>query len=280
MAYSGQNTLHPIVRGWITNIYDTISLSTVVAVQKFITKCETDNILSGILLANVFAPDNMSAALAPLIIPNGFSQNPWLNIGTIFNSGSGYVVLSDLNISGLAGNGSAYLDTNIPPGQIVADANSIGIAMYISHDDTSTYQSECGATDFGGSNALRMYTHLNDHYSYVWMYGTNNPSSFCATPVSGYFAAYRTSSSGLDVYAASGTHIHTRIMGASGVNTQTPSTSLNMVVFATNENNNIVNFSKKRMSFFALTTGFSSGDSSKLYNAVQQLRKDFGGGWV
>ena len=53
----------------------------------------------------------------------------------------------------------------------------------------------------------------------------------------------------------------------------------NLLVFASDEGS-ITSFSQKQFSFIAMGSGISAIQSSNLFSAIQQLRKDMGGGWV
>jgi hypothetical protein len=60
----------------------------------------------------------------------------------------------------------------------------------------------------------------------------------------------------------------------------TQPTSTGIIFFGTNENGSLANQSSKRYSFASLGNGLTASESVSLFNLVQTMRQQLGGGYV
>ncbi len=262
--------IHPVVVDWVGRIFansGTIGEKSVSAVNRFWTTLTQNNLTGKCKCLNPFIPDSLSGMMVPLVSISGSGN--WINSG--FTSG-------DLTISGLIGNGTTkYVNTQFYPGHVIGSGDG-GFIAYVTVDVKANVN-EAGCTDAGGANAMRLYCHYGDNNTYYNMYGPNINTIITTGTLVGYLGGFRTANTSFTAYHAAAASGHLVKITSAVSSTPVPSKVRPMYVFATNEGTT-ANFSAKRLSFFAITNGLSSGESLIMYNAIQQLRMDFGGGYV
>jgi len=278
--------IHPNVVDWynrvILNGGAAPSPQTMAAVNTFygdLITYQLDGLMHNV---NCFVPDNLTAALTPLIKVAG--SGSWMNANNQFSS-------SDLSINGLKGNGAQgiggaeyylvsstkYLKTGYQP--CSAGNGLLGLTVY------TTTTSSLGKDNAFFACAPAGYTAGDDA-----LFGTStghrydNPSwlgrSYIDTGLKiGYLSGNRTSTTRNDIYYANSTTAHTA--GTANTSTYNQFThTLELWVFAMNYPNNASFPSDIRLSFCACHNALTTAKSVLFYTAIQRMRQNIGGGWV
>lgn len=267
--------IHPTVVNWsqrtITNGAASLPSSTTLsAASDFCYSLDTANLTSLMLAVNIFAPDNLSASITPLIKVAG--NDPWTN--TAF-------VVSDLNSDGLKGDGgSKWLNIGINPSVTFAGplSASAGITVYSTFSDANGGGGDCVTVD--GSYAFNLWSDnagntIFDCFTNV----TNRLSCISLANSLGYTSANRVSMTNQSVYQANSAISHF-LAGFSSLGPGTVLPNRSMPAFCWNDSGTIHNFSLKRFSFAAVHLGLTLDQSNSFFNAVQLLRQNIGGGWL
>lgn len=264
---SAQN--HALATDWasrvVTNGGAAPSDYTVARISDFCGALDAAGLTATIAILNVFAPDNLIAAITPLI--KNYGSDPWTN--TNFTS-------ADLTVNGLKGNGTnRYLNTGFIPSAAFV-ATDCGISLYNTFADIGT------GTDFG-ANMGTAYLHLNVCAAYVVQFGTGTAGNVLNANETlpyglGFTSGNRTAANTVVVYSASSTVAFGTVgtSAAAGV----LETTYALFSHAMNNGGTPAYYSNKRLSFAAAHHGLTSGQSQSLYNAVQTLRRALGGGWL
>lgn len=258
------------VSNWVNQCYiagaTALSSNTTWAVDQFWNGCVTDGNDSNILVCNTYAPDNLIAAITPLVAGGG--NNSWVNQGSAF-------VSADLTVNGLKGNASnKSLNTGFL--QTSFTANNSGIAYY--YYSTNTVNAEDGgAQSFPNGYFLTMADTTATVMGYNQTAGQGSITATITSATPGWVSAQRTSSTSQDIYfynsgTAHTSLAHTATSGGSLV-------ALNMWVFVLNNANSAFGYSDCRMSFLAYTKGLDSTHDANLASRAQSLRVAYGGGY-
>lgn len=240
---------------------------TVTAIRTFVNGLITDGLSSKILMLNVFAADNLIAATTPLY--RGAGSDPWTNHNFI---------AGDLTVNGLIGNSSSkYLDTGFVGTSTTL--NNSGITIY-----GSVVSSIATDYDFGYTNnaSTQMFAMKLDEATNTksFINDIGSVGSF-TSPGAGYYSANRVSSTDHRVYFANSGTAHIQKVLSSVANAASLQ-NRTTYVFAANayELGTPFGYSGNRISFVAVTTGLSSGNSSNFFSRIQTLRTSLGGGFV
>jgi hypothetical protein len=246
------------------------SSNSIWAVDQFWSGCHADGIDTAAIAVNIFAPDNLTACLTPIIYNSG--SQPWVNHN--FVSG-------DLGGNGLTGNGSTkYLDTgvNASTSGLVSTEGCIGVYVH-------TLNSASTGTDIGnivGSPSFLLIanynnsglTHIFDCYGQTSGSGRLIDSS--ATQ-NGFYIGNRTAANSQILYVANSSNPNlVTVLSSSGSGTTPPNSTL-LPVFALNLNGSISQFANSTISLVWISHGLSTPQS--LYNRSQSLRIALGGGY-
>lgn len=224
-------------------------------------------------VCNLFVPDNILACSTPLI--QGPGSATWISHGNSWIS-------SHLTSAGLQNPGGLALsfDTGFTPGTFMTSSSGFGF-VYVSVDDTSTISEEFGVDDNTGLNDFRMFNHYTDNHTYCYVYRQSQLlDSGVRGTGAGYMALSRTTSSRADVFFANSGNSHSSIVNVTGTETNTPSVTNTISVFAGNDNGTLARFSLKRLSAVGFGTGLNSTESSALHDAIVAFRTAVGGGVV
>lgn len=240
------------------------SNATITAAATFLDALQTAGIRDKMKAVNIFAPDNLTAALTPLI--KGVGIDPWTNSN--FVSG-------DLTVDGLLGasGSSKALNTGLI-GSANWQVTSCGVHAYM-FTRTSASGAVAGTQDGGGEFAF--YPDFSGT-AYWEMWSTASPLTW-APSANGFYSCNRTAANARAVYFAKSSSPFASI-ASDAVNVGTVPTSAPVYVFAWNNNGTRQFYLSDRISFIAFSNGLSSTESLALYNAVQALRTALGGGYV
>ena len=271
------------VGGWVERILaaggTTPGTTSKNAVHTLATSLWSSGIITKIQVAVPLVSDSLIAAATPIIY-NNVGNASWTNNNFL---------LADLTVNGLIGNGSTkYLASGCIPSAVGMTSTSAGMIMYVSVDDATTQQGDFGVYDSSLLNGtFGLYTHYNATLSFAgcWKFsGPGNDSIVnwaIPAPATGYYSMMRTAANALSVYFASSTSAHAALATAAGAQTGSVLTNRELFAFAfNNDGGGATDFSKKRLSFLALTNGLSSAESALAYTAIQAFRTALGGGAV
>lgn len=251
------------------------SQTTIDALQTFYDSIRSAGISSKITAVNCVAPDSLTAARVPLIARAGYAI--WVNHN--FVSG-------DLTTSGLAGDGSTkYLDTGIIPNTATGlSLNSAGISLMVVTNPGTGNTIDMGVG--GPENSSEFALHINATSATLafqcWRF-INSGQDWIGPAISasytGFISGSRTASNALAAYSAN-TSSPTLTTVGTGTGTQTGAiiSTYPMLCWAYNAVGSATLFSPKRLSFLAVHSGLTSGETQSLYNAVATMRTSLGGG--
>jgi hypothetical protein len=266
-------TLADVVTDWanrvVTNGGAAPSAGTKTALTTFYAGLVSDGLTGKIKAMCCFVPDNLIAAITPLV--RGVGSDPWTN--TNFVSG-------DLTVDGLKGNGSnKYLTTGVAPSAAFASVNDGGLTTFCHSPGQCNSGIEMGVQSASGLSNMYQYVDYLDGYSYFSSYGQSTGRLNVFNPSwNGYISGNRTASNATAIYIANVLVPHATLGTATGVPDQGLSANP-LFCFAYNNNGSPLYYSNRRLSFSAIHSGFTSSESAAFYARVKQLRIDLGGGY-
>lgn len=228
-----------------------------------------NNLYSKMININCFAPDNLTAAITPLIATAGSGSsglgNTWTNIG---------FVAGDLNVNGLLGDGSSYLKT----GTRATDAptNNVGLTLYQSNDVTT---GNPFGSDSGGAPDFQLHTNIGGlAYFDCYNQTTGTIKGTALANGSGYTSGNRTDATNQYLYKANSGVAHVQIAGPGGAPGTIPTPDV--WCFALNNNNSAFGITGKQLSFAGIHQGLTEAESAIFFTLIQALRISLGGGYV
>lgn len=265
---------HPLVEAWILQVAANggarASDNTLSSLSTFCYGLDSAALTSLMIAVNCLVPDNLTAALTPLIHNQGFTL--WTN--------NGYVA-GDLTVNGIIGNGtSKYLDTGIKPSVAFASINSGGITLY------GTTPQNGSNTDLGGGVGNAFFQLLISAYA-------SNVYFDCWTQTDGRLTTGNSLYTGFISGNLTGGGLRRVYEANSGLAFNTKATSNNLPVggpaactsnlfFDTSSDGGAptANYCARRKSFAAVHEGLTSAQAQAFYNLIQALRTSLGGGFV
>jgi Fibronectin type III domain len=254
------------------------SSTTKTALKAFYSALDTAGIARKFSSLNCLVPDNLIAALVPLICTEG--SEVWTNHN--FVSG-------DLSVTGLTGNASdKYLDTGcISSGSSIVSPASAGMSVVWSGGTATAVNYALGAagsaaySQFGIARTTTPSINFScwqsgggdaaDHFN--WASGSGISNSW-----RGFTSMNRTSTSAFTAYAASSSLSFTSVGSGSGTMTGSTTGTYPVFAFALNSLGSPSTYSNHTFSFIAIHAGFTSAQAQALYNAVAAMRSSLGGG--
>ena len=260
-----------------------ISAGTRAALSTFGDALDTAGLTAKMIAVNCIVPDNLIAAITPLIVGPGF--DPWTNNN--FAAG-------DLTINGLKGNAvSAYLNTGVRPTPNSAlTKTSAGLSGYIYEKSTAGAEGGYLIAGTGAAvlSALQLYSYAPGGPNFgAWSYtATGVENVFGPGPISeGFSTGSRLSSTLIQASFANSTNAFSTLSGngtAGSFNACTDNGGYLAYIYAFAYNDVTLaagpkGWSNFRASFLALHEGLTSAESQTLYNAVQAMRVAIGGGY-
>jgi len=273
--------INPIIIAWSNRVVSNggtyPSVNTQMALSRFIQTLYDTNLYYKMIAVNCFVPDNIVAAMTPLIRGGGY--DPWINNG---------FVISDLTINGLIGDGaSKYIDTGIIPGATYNNNNfNVGLSLYVSSIPTSEYKMDFGV--ISGSKNFSIYAANAAGIGYFFCWNATNYGvdllqfNYPSNTFAGFTCGNRQTNSSLTAYYGNDTVPFGQCGNGSKIQTGTNINTYSIYEFNINSNGSPTTgqFSSKRHSFSAIHYGLSQLDALNLYNAVQKMRIDIGGGYI
>lgn len=256
--------------------------SSLLAVSDFCKGLDSAGLTSRMLAVNIFAPDNLTAAITPLF--KLYGNDPWTNTGFI---------VSDLTVNGLKGNGNPGSGKNLDTGFIgssVWTATNMGCCVMISQISAADTTTDVGEADNIGSGTSRRFR-FAAHYSGS---GYARPVQSCFQDddntaivggvtmndyTKGNFAAVQVIGTAFNNYWGDSTVGFIDAgnkTGASG----TPPQNAGLRIYTSNEGGSLSTCSPRGLSFVAITSGMTKSETQTVYNLIQTLRQTLGGGYV
>lgn len=233
------------------------------ALRSFWSGLISDGIDLLVLEANAFAPDNLIAAITPLV--KGPGLDPWTNHN--FVSG-------DLTINGLIGNSSnKYLETGFNP--LATGLSNLCAAFYTTSLAGST---GCNLSATTASEFFQLIAKYSDTNGYFFD-NQNGVVISGASGLGGFYAETRVSSTDHRAWFANSLHSFSQL-GATDAASFGSYPNRAVMAFANNAAGTIQQYSGDRMSFASFMKSMNSTQIANFYIRVQALRVAFGGGYV
>lgn len=227
-------------------------------------------------IVNLFAPDNLGASYTPII--QGASSASWPDTGS---TGT----IADLTVNGLkrstGGGNNRFLECGILPGTFMTSGSGHG-TVYVSEDSKGATEAEWGCGNGVGTNDIRMFAHLSDNNTYGYFFAQARllQASITTGNLLGYLCISRTTTTRSDLYFANSATTHASVANDTGTCTTAPSSTITMKIFADSQNGAVSGFSNKRLSAVTFGLALTAAESLALFNAVQNARIAFGGGFA
>lgn len=265
--------IHNKVNDWVQRVQKnggaTPSFYTINALSTFYRGLDNANLTNKIKSLNAFVPDNLIAAITPLV--NTYGNTPWTNNG---------FVTSDLTIAGLKSDGSTkYLDSGINP-SVCMITGSGGTSIYCTQDaNTHAVGNEVGVWTINAAGpTFSAYLNADATYNYFdcWNYVGGR---IRATPVGvlGFYSFNRTSTTDSNICRANSTSPYQVLGFGTGQTNIGAPPNVSCYVFRMNGNATITT---KRFSCVAFHDGLSLVDGKAFYDLIQSMRQQLGGGYV
>jgi len=274
-----------VVVGWKNRVVagggDVPSISTLNVLNTFYNGLLNAGIASLMVNVNCFVPDNLQAALTPLIAvsgngsPTGTNVNNWINTN---------FVAGDLSTNGLKGNASnKYLKSGVIPSACLG-AQSAGITLYNTFSEITTNVDISVTGTPQGQSQIMLLLNYTGYGTFFDVYNDttgriNSGGGSALAGGVGYCSGNRTDSTTSYVYKATSAISHVAIAGPGGTNTGGAVTK-EIYVYCQNTNGSPTLYVAKQFSFVAIHFGLTAAQSSILFNLVQAMRISFGGGYV
>ena len=265
-------TIHATASDWSTRVQANggaaPSANTLAAVSNFCGALDAAAISIKMMLVNVFAPDNLIASITPLF--KVYGNDPWTNAN---------FVAADLTVHGLKGNGtSKSLDTGAIPNTVFSgSALQGGMSLYNTFPDVGV-----GADIYVNNvnDSFILYCcNAGNATALIWSIG-NGQASATGLPLGlGFTSSSRLSATSMNIYTANSTVAFSSIASIA-TTLGVPAHTYSIYIFAKNISGTINSWTSKRFSFAAIHSGLTLAETQSLYNAVQQMRQAFGGGWI
>jgi len=259
---------HPETVEWVERVQvnggAVPSDKTTSAASRLLVSLVASAIYDKIKLLNFFAPDSIEAAECPIIAAYG--NDAWTNSG---------FVTGDLSVQGLQGDNAHYLDTGANPADWATNANA-SLFVYVSGDDLGG-DVEIGCAQSGSIDFL-LQAHIADGTT-IYEINIQAVSSVEAGQWNGYYCASTTANTTHNIYKANSDDAHASIDSDSQA-AGTPPSTRSLFVFAHNFLGSAGQFTLKRLSCAGSGVGLLAAESSSLFDAIQQLRIDLGGGYA
>jgi len=270
-----------VVTDWSTRVVandNTLpSQNTIIAMETLRASLVTQGLTNKIYTLCIFVPDSVIAASTPLIKNKG--ADPWTNSG---------FVAGDLNIQGLKGNGTSFLDTGVIAIAGATNANQIltnsGISAIVTESATNENRAIIlNEQFFANGNDRGLFASaggIDQFYMGLALSPTVGAIQTNDFGRVGYISGNRENETNLNLYVASPIEVHkllaTRqaspsLQDAFGTNTT-------FAFYATRIQGTNAFASSLRLSMACLHQGFTETESSNFWWAVKTCRQSLGGG--
>jgi hypothetical protein len=256
----------------VTNGGSAPSTSTIRSIAFFFDDIFAANLQSKFYFLNIFAPDNLTAAITPLIATVG--NNPWTNSG---------FVAGDLNEYGLKGNGSSkLLDTGLIPQSHLTYTNMTIVGMAddvpVHHGLIAGEYITSSAIQIFGSSPTTAPDWQNSVMADIPYQGGVTDRVIARMYRNGYFCATHTGGRiklwiGHPIW-----YSHFQAQDSAHVGNNPANLTYGLTVFCRRTGpSSYDSYWAGRLQMIGVATGFTEADSLALYNAIVALRQRFAG---
>lgn len=277
--------LDPVVKRYINLVLPAIgaaplSKSVVMALNKFVRGCRSDNIWNKMLEVNCYPiAGSVSVAGTPIQLgPNGANSGlyQWANRAGAF-------VDADVTINGIAGDASTKgFITGIQPTLTFSSANSAGLSVYVSTHTNTGY--DAGAFNLAGTALFGIGSDsANVFNGDCWDVATNSSLTPASPALAGFYSMSRTTATDFRSYFANSTNAFAQKALNTTASAQTwfgGAANDDLIVCGVQFNGTMVASTARRQSFFCAHEGLTAAETQLLFNRVQTLRMNLGGGFV
>lgn len=241
------------------------------AVADFYDGLDAAGLLGKFYTLNCYAPGGIIAASTPLIV--GVGNDPWTNGGAILDAA--------VTVNGLAANGvNQWLDTGVVLASEIASEDDLGMSIYISSGSNSN-SAECGINNGAFTQAFLIEASLGSSNSLLVAFSPgSNSLAYANSAYAGYVSLNRDTSTHIASYQANSGTPHALKAEQTAAKAVSLPAGLACFFHATNFGGAAGAPSGKRISFGAIHTALDLAESEAFYTLIQQLRTDFGGGFV
>lgn len=240
------------------------TITTASSVDTYWNGMVTDAIDTNTVILNVFVPDNLTAAITPLV--KGTGSSPWVNHS--FVSG-------DLTVNGLKGDGSTkYLDTGLVANTLPNVGTSFAIYAYATNGPGSV------GTELGATHAAAAGIFGACGYMYFQNgAGANTVILLNTGPGNGFYASVRTSSTDHRAYFATSGSAFAQTGATDSTADGAAFNTEHIYSHALNSGGSVIQNATSVVSMSGVFTNFTSAKAQFLYNRTQTLRTALGGGY-
>lgn len=250
------------------------SALTKIAFSRFMDAIQAAGLSDKIYLFNGIAPDSQIAMQTPLIKGNG--DDSWTAVGT-FSSGN-------LSVNGYNFNSPTYsMNSGVSPSGQIADMEDVGCFSYLAGYTSGANQLHMGCAN-AGTTIDSTYFAFSSRYNAAAPYteyfrsGVITDALNSVNSITGYCSGMRNGSSVETRHANSAnpfTQFDSDTVGGS------PTKSSRNIHFGAALINASVLFNcKSQLSAVGVSRYLTVTEDSFLYQAIQQMREDLGGGYV
>lgn len=275
---AGEVCQHDLVDAWVARVVGNLgpvpSAETQEALCHFAQGLDTDGLTDKMIAVNCFVPDSLIAARTPFI------TIPGVNIWT--DNAANHFVPGDLTPDGLRGDGvSKYLDTGINLNTVLSGDRDFGSSLYTFLQDNSNTK-DMGCTAGGGFNPAFQFLvdFIGTCYFTCWDQFGTGVTSGPNNPWTGFVTGNRTAINLAEIYKANSANPILLLVATNNANLTSVRPNLNVWMFAINFGGAPANPCARRFSFAAMHSGLVKADAQNLFNRVQTLRQELGGGYV
>jgi hypothetical protein len=259
--------------------------NTIKAINRFYKGLDADGLYSLIISMVALVPDNLTAAITPLVKVRG--NDPWTN--SAFGGNSPFSE-SDLSVNGLKNISAhkSYLATGVNPHLDLVGGDG-GLTAYkfdaASSLDGTGFGVALGSKDVGDSTYMDLFLYFSNAEQVVsdmWYFTGGDRATSSATNRNGYFSSNRTSTSAFSVYWANSGNAHGSIASGGSTSNQPPNCG-SISAYQLQDCNGDTGqqyLYGGTLSFLAIHHGLTSTQSSNFFNRIQTLRQALGGGFV
>jgi hypothetical protein len=256
------------------------SINTQIALTSFMqTFYNNPTLYAKMISVNCFVPDNLIAAITPLFYTNGL--DPWTNYN---------FVAGDLSVNGLKGNTSnKYLDTGVSPSPYSYEmTDTAGLTVYCVSPGSSGYGLLLGLAGAANASQFSLGSSGGGFFN-AWRFVNVGQDNVSGVPGTGFISGNRTSATSIAIYGGSSNSPFTSSFGngvaQSGAAITPSSTAYGASVTVYTYNNAQSSYvetptCEAMLSFGALHRGLTTSEARALFNGVQALRQNLGGGYV
>jgi hypothetical protein len=244
--------------------------TTINAANNFINALYAAALYDKFYTLSIFASDSSTALLTPLIVGKG---------GDPYTTTSNFV---GLTANGFTSDGTDWIHTGFNPSTVSTLTTGNGGFTSYYFTSTNTASPAIGGLDVANTQAMASNPNSAGAY-FGFMYNTAGTTlsnlTLPANPTPGYYSENRVSTTDHRLYLASSTNAHAQL-GATNSTAETKTPPNLVMAFNGASGVGYGPDTAVKVSFGAFHDGFTQAQSLALFNAVQKLRVQMGGGSV